>query len=77
MPELSNAHESAKLEDSVFTVITASDMEAASSYSTSNADKDSRSFLVKIWNTIKQNNLKNIRVVLREALARESKEAKF
>ena len=30
MPELSRAHESGKLEDSTFTVITASDMEAAS-----------------------------------------------
>ena len=33
MPELSRAHESGKLEDSTFTVITASDMEAGSSYS--------------------------------------------
>ena len=81
MSKSSSAHKSTKLENSAFTVITASDMEVPSfmikCYIRNNADKDDRPFLVKIWNTIKQNNLKYIPMMLREALARESKEEKF
>ena len=74
-------HESTKLENSTFNVITALDKEAKFLYSIvdtyiGDAEKDNRPHLVEIWNTIKQDKIKDIQM-LREALVREVKEEKL
>ena len=81
MSKTISKHQSTKLENSTFNIITALDREAKFLYSTvdtyiSDAERDDRPHLVDIWNTIKQDKIKHIQM-LREALTREAKEEKL
>jgi vacuolar-type H+-ATPase subunit H len=74
-------HESTKLENSTYNIITALQKEANFLYSTvdtfiEDARKDNRQDLVSVWNTMKQDNQKHIQM-LREALSREAKQDRF
>ena len=74
-------HESTKLENSTYNIITALQKEANFLYSTvetyiEDARKDNRQDLISVWNTMKQDNQKHIQM-LREALSREAKQDRF
>jgi vacuolar-type H+-ATPase subunit H len=74
-------HESTKLENSTYDIITALQKEANFLYSTvetfiEDARKDNRQDLIKVWNTMKQDKQKHIQM-LREALSTEAKQDRF
>jgi hypothetical protein len=74
-------HETTKLENSTFNILIALGKEAQFLYSTidtytSDAQKANRSYLVNMWNTIKQDRQKHLQM-LREALEKEAKEEKL
>ena len=81
MTQPTRMHESTKLENSTYNIITALQKEANFLYSTvetyiEDARKDNRQDLVSVWNTMKQDNQKHIQM-LREALSREAKQDRF
>ena len=81
MTQSTRMHESTKLENSTYNIITALQKEANFLYSTvetyiEDARKDNRQDLVSVWNTMKQDNQKHIQM-LREALSREAKQDRF
>ena len=78
MTQSSSMHESTKMENSTYNIITALQKEADFLYSTvetyiDDAKKDNRSELVNVWNTMKQDNQRHIDM-LRGALSKEAKE---
>jgi vacuolar-type H+-ATPase subunit H len=81
MGQSTSMHESTKLENSTYNIITALEKEANFLYSTvdtyiEDARKDNRSDLVNVWNTMKKDNERHIEM-LRQALSKEAKEDKF
>jgi hypothetical protein len=81
MAQSPTMHKSTKLENSTFNIITALQKEANFLYSTvdtyiEDAQKDNRSDLVNVWNTMKKDNERHIEM-LRQALSKEAKEDKF
>lgn len=74
-------HETTGLENSTFKILIALGKEAQFLYSTidtykSDAERDNRSDLVNMWNTIKQDRQRHMQM-LREALEKEAKEEKL
>lgn len=74
-------HETTGLENSTFNILIALGKEAQFLYSTidtykSDAERDNRSDLVNMWNTIKQDRQRHMQM-LREALEKEAKEEKL
>ena len=81
MPQSTSMHESTRMENSTYNIITALQQEADFLYSTvdtyiDDAKKDNRQELVSVWNTMKQDNQRHIDM-LRGALSKEAKENKF
>jgi hypothetical protein len=78
MTETTTNKQSASLEDSTFNVITQIEKKADFLYSSvgkymRDAEKDSKPELVKLWNTIKEDEQNHLKM-LREELIREAKE---
>jgi site-specific DNA-adenine methylase len=81
MAQSPTMHKSTKLENSTYNVINALQKEANFLYSTvdtyiEDVQKDNRSDLVNVWNTMKKDNERHIEM-LRQALSKEAKEGKF
>jgi site-specific DNA-adenine methylase len=81
MAQSPTMHKSTKLENSTYNIITALQKEADFLYSTvdtyiEDAQKDNRSDLVNVWNTMKGDNERHIEM-LRQALSKDAKEDKF
>jgi vacuolar-type H+-ATPase subunit H len=73
---MSTKHETTRLENSTYNILSALGKEAQFLYSTidtyiSDAEKDNRSDLVEIWKTMKQESQKHVQK-LREALEKEA-----
>jgi hypothetical protein len=78
MPQSTSMHQSTKMENSTYNIITALQKEADFLYSTvdtyvDDARKDNRPELVNLWNTMKEDNQRHIDM-LRGALSKEAKE---
>jgi len=74
-------HGTTRLENSTYNILIALGQEASFLYSTidtflEDAKKDNRPYLVDIWNQIKKDKQKHMKM-LREALEREAREEKF
>lgn len=74
-------HESTKLENSTYNILMSLGKEADFLYSTvdtyiDDAKKDNRAHLVEIWNEMKRDKQKHLRM-LREALEKEAEEQKL
>lgn len=74
-------HQTTGLENTTFNILIALGKEAQFLYSTvdtykSDAEKENRSDLVDMWNTIKQDRTRRLQM-LREALAKEAKQEKL
>jgi hypothetical protein len=74
-------HETTRLENSTYDILIALGKEAQFLYSTvdnytSDAEKENKSDLVDMWNTIKQDRIRHLQM-LREALAKEAKQEKL
>jgi hypothetical protein len=79
--EMSAKHKSTKLTNSTYDIIRALEKDADFLYSTvdkyiDDANKDNRSDLVGVWNTIKQDKERHVQM-LREALVKEAKEERL
>jgi hypothetical protein len=77
----STTHQSTKLENTTFNIISQLDKDATFLYRTADtyiedAQRDGRQDVVNIWNTIKEDKMKHIQM-LREALANEAKRGKL
>ena len=78
---MTTKHESTRLENSTYNILSALGKEAQFLYSTidtyiHDADQDNRSHLVEIWKTMKQDRQKHVQI-LREALEKEAQEEKL
>ena len=74
-------HETTKLTNSKYDIIRALEKDADFLYSTvdkyiDDANKDNRSDLIEVWNTMKQDKERHVQM-LREALAKEAKEERL
>ncbi|HEX6561809.1 MAG TPA: hypothetical protein VF016_07265 [Nitrososphaera sp.] len=74
-------HETTKLTNSTYDIIRALEKDADFLYSTvdkyiDDANKDNRSDLIEVWNTMKQDKERHVQM-LREALAKEAKEERL
>ncbi len=80
-PITGSTHESTKLTNSTFNIISVLDKEATFLYHAADkyiedARQENRPDLVNTWNTIKQDNQKHIEM-LRQALSKEAKEERI
>jgi hypothetical protein len=78
---MTTKHDTTKLENSTYNILSALGKEAQFLYSTidtyiSDAEKDDRPYLKDIWMTMKQESQRHVQM-LREALEKEAKEEKL
>jgi hypothetical protein len=78
---MTTKHESTRLENSTYNILSALGKEAQFLYSTidtyiRDAEQDNRAHLVEIWKTLKQDSQKHVQM-LREALEKEAHEDKL